>query len=651
MTKKEQSGEHILVCISPSPSNPKVIAAAAKMANAFHDTLTAIYIKPTNYETLPNKDKNRLQNNIEYARQQGASITTIIGDDIPSQVAEFTHISGVNKIVIGRSSINRQHFWNKSQLTEQIILNCPDVDIYIIPDSIADIKEHHQKIRSRTKDHPLVKDLFLTILLLALSTGIGLLFARLGFSEANNITVFILGILMISVLTSHPLYSVFASLAAVLLFNWFFIEPLFTFHTYETEYAVTFAIMLTSSLITGTLANRMKKSAGQSALEAFRTKILLDTNQLLQKAEQTDEVIEITASQIIMLLNRDVVIYPANKDNILLKGIYFPSPHLEGTIISDPDEKEIAERLYKGKTEPEKNTLSQYYPISLNDHCYGVVVIHTNKSSLEPYENSILMSMIGECSLALENLRHASEKEQASLIARNEQLRSNLLRSLSHDIRTPLTSISGNADTLLSHYQDLDENTLKQIFSDIYDDSEWLIDMVENLLSISRIENGNMQLHMSLEILSDVIAEAMKHIDRNAKQHKIIVENEEDLLLVNMDGRFIMQVLINLINNAVKNTPEGSTIQILSKKEGTNAIIKVTDNGPGIPDSMKPHIFDMFYTGRNKVADGRRGLGLGLALCKSIIEAHRGKITLSDNQPSGCCFTISLPIKEVTINE
>lgn len=156
---------------------------------------------------------------------------------------------------------------------------------------------------------------------------------------------------------------------------------------------------------------------------------------------------------------------------------------------------------------------------------------------------------------------------------------------------------------------------------------------------------------MSSELMGDVIAEALKHVDKKATEHTITVQDTDDILLVNMDARLIMQVLINLVNNAVKNTQVGSLIRIESRQDSSNAVVTVRDNGPGIPDVIKEHVFEMFYTGQNKVPDGRRGLGLGLALCKSIVEAHHGTITLTDNKPTGCCFTVSLPMKEVQINE
>ena len=656
--EKDGAGEHILVCISPSPSNPKVIAAAANMANAFRARFTAVYVKPTNYDELSEDDKKRLQSNIGFAEKNGASITTLIGDDVPVQVAEFAHVSNATKLVVGRSGMKRRHFWSKPPLTEQIILNAPELDVHIIPDSAVDIEQQKKKARASEQIRPTLKDAVLTLLLLIAATGIGLLLTRLGFSEANIITVFILFVLGISVVTDSPLCGVAASLASVLLFNWFFISPRYSFHTYEPEYVVTFAIMLASSLITGTLANRMKRSAKQSAREAFRTKVLLDTNQLLQKAEKPETVLQITARQIKTLLNRDVAVFPRGENDRLGREMEIDDlPAAGNPSLLDANEREIAEWTFLTqqaagfRTERYKEAKELYRAICLNDYCYGVVAIRLGGTPLEPFESSIVISILGECALALESLRNAREKEQVSAMVRNEQLRSNILRSISHDIRTPLTSISGNASNLMHHYRQLDDETLRQTFFDIYDESEWLIGLVENLLSVSRIENGRMELHLSTEIVSDVIEEALKHVDRNASEHQVTVENTDELLLADMDSQLIMQVMINLINNAVKNTPSGSEIRIRSEREGNRAVVSVSDNGPGIPNEIKPYIFEMFFTGKNEVADGRKGVGLGLALCKSIVEAHNGEISLFDNEPNGCRFVVSLPLKEVQVNE
>ena len=259
--------------------------------------------------------------------------------------------------------------------------------------------------------------------------------------------------------------------------------------------------------------------------------------------------------------------------------------------------------------------------------------------------------MLGECALAIENIRNAREKEEAAILAQNEQLRANLLRTISHDLRTPLTSISGNADNLLCNYEKMDDASRKQAFRDIYEDSEWLINLVENLLAITRIEDGRVKLSLSVELMDEVITEALHHVSKKREEHTIRVTSEEDFILARIDARLIVQVLINLVNNAIKYTQPGSVIEIHTAKVEHEVYVSVADNGPGIPEDQKMQIFDMFYTGKQKLADSRRSLGLGLALCKSIVNAHGGSIKVEDNMPHGSVFTFTLPAGEVTLRE
>lgn len=190
----------------------------------------------------------------------------------------------------------------------------------------------------------------------------------------------------------------------------------------------------------------------------------------------------------------------------------------------------------------------------------------------------------------------------------------------------------------------------KQLYTAIYDDSLWLINLVENLLSVTRIEDGTMQLKLTAELVDEAVAEAVRHISRQSAEHHIIIRQQEDFLLAKMDARLIVQVIINIVDNAVKYTPKGSTITITTRKEGKWAAVEIADDGPGIPDDAKPRIFDMFYTAGAHSADSRRSLGLGLALCKSIINAHGGEISVADNQPSGTIFRFTLPAEEVTLH-
>ena len=648
--------QHILVCLSSSPSNKRIIDEAANLANAFHAEFTALYVSNVRENSLNEVDRVRLQNNIRYAEDKGAEITTVIGENISFQIAEFARISGVTKIVIGRSNTKKFHFWDKQTLTEQLIMIAPHVDIYIIPDSKMDIKEN-RKIRLTEYMRPTKKDILITITLLLVTTVLGLCFSRSGFTEANIITVYIFGVLLNAVLTKSHFCSLISSLCSVLLFNYIFTEPRYTFHAYEPGYYVTFIIMLLAALLTGSLAYRLKDNARESARDAYRTKVLFDTNQLLQKSRTYDDVLQVMANQVILLLDKDIVIYPVKNGRIDKGYIYEKEVYGNSAIYMDDSEDEVVQWVLKNKkragatTKKFSKAKHLYLAVRNNDIVYGILGILVEREPLSSFEYSVLLSILGECALALVNLDNAKAKEEASMIARKEKLRANLLRTISHDLRTPLTSISGNACNLCNHYEMLDDETRKQIFSDIYDDSEWLIQLVENLLSVTRIENGEMKLNQSIEIMDDVIDEALKHIDRNKVEHDIEVCRPEELIIANIDAKLIMQVVINIVNNAIKYTQAGSIIKIAYGNKNDMVYVNISDNGPGMDDTIKEHVFDMFYTGQNKIADSKRSMGLGLALCKSVVEAHGGSIDVKDNIPFGCIFTFYLKKGEVIINE
>ncbi|MCI5700755.1 MAG: DUF4118 domain-containing protein [Lachnospiraceae bacterium] len=500
-------------------------------------------------------------------------------------------------------------------------------------------------------------DVLKSILVLFLASCIGLLFQWLGFTEANIVTIYILSVLIIAVITTKRSYSLISTVASVGIFNFLFTEPKYTLLAYDKGYFITFFVMFSSALITGTLAAKLKNHARESARVAYRTKILLDTAQMLEKEKDSGEIAQATAGQLVKLLGRDVIFYLSYGGQLKEPYVLTVLPDGDKDIYLRASEKNAAVWVMKNNkpagaaTEYFSDAKCLYLSLSVSDNVYGVVGIAVREQSMDTFENSILLSILGECALALENNKNAREKEEAAVLAKNEQLRANLLRSISHDLRTPLTSISGNASNLLSNGACFDEETKRQLYSDIYDDSMWLINLVENLLAVTRIEDGTMNLRLTAELMDEIVAESLRHVNRISSRHEICVENMEDLLLVKADARLIIQVIINMIDNAVKYTPEGSHICIHTEKTGDFAAVRISDDGPGVSDEDKLHIFEMFYSGRNQVADNRRSLGLGLALCKSIVTAHGGEIRVEDNLPHGCVFTFTLPLEEVELHE
>lgn len=658
--------EHILVCISASPSNEKIIRMAARMANAFRCKFTALFVETPDYERMEEKDRERLRKNIRLAQQLGAKIETVYGDDIAYQIAEFARLSGVSKIVVGRSQRTHRTFLGRPALSDQLILNAPNIDIHIIPDGNMNASRMlNAKHTKRSEKIFRLEDAFITLLTLIIATIISFLFVRNGFSEANIVTIYILGVLITSIITGHRFYSMILAIASVLVFNFFFTSPYFTLWAYDKGYIVTFAVMFIAAFITGSLPSRLKSHAKQAATTSYRTRVLFETNQLLQQAASREEIVKATASQLLKLLNRDIVIYLVQDKKLENPYVFLANSGTEEELSEEKlsektlaeEESEVAVWAMKNNkhagatTDTFSHAKHLYLAIRVNDEVYGVIGIKIDEMPLEAFENSMVLSILGECALALENEKNAREKEEAAIMAKNEQLRSNLLRAISHDLRTPLTSISGNASNLLSNGQGFDEDTKKQIYTDIYDDAMWLIDLVENLLSVTRIEEEKMNLNVNAELMDEIITEALRHVNRKSGEHKIVVKESDEFIIALVDGKLIVQVIINIIDNAVKYTPPGSTIEISAKKVENKVVVEISDTGNGIPDEAKPHVFEMFYSGANKVADSRRSLGLGLALCKSIVNAHGGEIEVKDNLPHGALFRFTLPAGEVELHE
>lgn len=604
--------EHILAGLSSAPSNARIIRTAATMAAAFGCNFTALFVRTPSYDAMSDADKERLRSNTKLAEELGATVETVFGDDVSYQIAEYARLSGVTKIVVGRSAATRKHPWSKPTLTDKLTAIAPNLDIHIIPDASVDASYRPRKVRKNPNIKTLFRDIGVTFGIMLLATLVCYCFAELGFTEVNIITVYLLSVLLTAILSSSRICYVLSAIGSVLVFNYIFVTPHFSFDFLAQGFPITVLIMLIASVLVGTLTDRTKSHTKQSTQAAYRTNLLLETNQLIQKAASDEDILQAARTQVSKLLSREATVMP-------------------GVVAGSNREK-------------------LHYPIKVQSRVYGTVIIE-GAEPLEAFENSVLLSILGECALALENSRNEKEKEEAKLQAENEKLRANLLRSISHDLRTPLTAISGNACILLSDSDVLELETRKQIYGDIYDDSVWLHNLVENLLAVTKIEEGRMELHTQPQLVEEIVSEAMQHLSRQKAEHTITITHEDDLLLAKCDARLIVQVIINLVDNAIKYTPMGSHIVVTSRSENGMAVISVVDNGKGIDDSEKENVFQMFYTGSTAVADSRRSLGLGLSLCKSIVDAHGGQIFVSDNQPSGTIFTFTLPSGEVELHE
>ena len=653
------SNEHILVCLSSAPSNTKVIRTAARMADAFHGTLTALFVQTPETDELESPNLAQLRDHLRLAEQLGAQIATVYGEDVPGQIAEYAKVSRVSKIVIGRSN-HRKGLGVKRNFVDKLSTFAPNLDIYIIPD--AQPSYHPKDVRIVKPAGISLADTSKTLGILLLCTLISLVFEYLlNFSEANIITIYILGGLLNAMVTKGRIYSVISSVLGVIAFNFFFTSPRFSLEAAAPGYPVTFAVMLTASLIISTLTKRVKEQARQAAQKAYHTELLLSTNRKLQQATGETEILSETAQLLVKLLGRTVIFYSAfvQKDTLSDPLVFSKEEgDIDPQIYLREEERAVAEWVHKNnkRAGATTNTLSAakclYLAVRGKDRVFAVAgIVMDQGGPLEAFEKNLMVAMLGECGLALEKEWLNEIQKQTSMQIQQEQLRANLLRAISHDLRTPLTSISGNAGILMGNSQVLSEDQKRALYTDIYDDSMWLINLVENLLSITRLDNGTLSLNLQPELLDEVIAEALLHVNRKSVEHHIETVLEDEFLMAKMDSRLIVQVMINIVDNAIKYTKPGSHIKILARKDGPFIQVEIADDGPGLSNEAKAKLFDMFYSANNARGDGRRGLGLGLSLCKSIIHAHGGRIYVRDNTPQGSVFCFTLQAEEVNLHE
>ena len=627
--------EKILACISPSPSNQKILRAAADMATEGRE-LIALFVETPQFSRLSNAERQRLQNNIQTAEQLGATIQTVSGDDIAFQLAEFARLSGIQKIVLGQSDFRLLLLPTQASLPDRLAEYLPDAEIHVIPDRKRGL--YYLPQRELISTRRLGMDTLVTLLMLAAATLLGTALFGSKLSNSSIMMVYLLGVLLVAVITSHRAFSLAASVVSLFLFNFFFIQPRYSLAAYEPGYPVSFLVMFLTAMIAGTLANRLKQTAFQASKTSFRARIISETDQLLAKAKSREEILRVCAEQSAKLLGRGIALYEvAEGETTLTLRCAIPERHERPT-----DGKEfLTEPLLHGQAD------NGCYPIHVQEKLYAVLRLAEREPPPEIAAQDTLISVLGECALALENEKNAREKEAAAVLAENERLRANLLRSISHDLRTPLMSIAGNAGALMADEYRYSEETRHRLYTDIYEDSLWLTDLVENLLASTRLEDDPANLRLSGELVEDLFSEAVAHVHAD-RGHAVSIEAPSDLLMVRADAKLIVQVLVNLIGNALKYTPSGSTVRLSAKQQSTEAVLSVADDGPGIPAGEKEKVFDMFFVGENPVSAGRKSLGLGLALCRTIVNAHGGRIWVEDNSPHGAVFSFTLPVEEVS---
>lgn len=641
--------EHIVCCLGTSFANESVIQAAAKSAQACNGRLTAIFVERSLTLKYSDEEKTALENNIRLARSLGASIEIVQSEDVAFTISEYCRINNVTQLVLGRTNMKNRLFSWRPSLSGQLMQLLPDLDLHIIPDYTI----HHPTKRRFAKKvglKTLVPDLAKTSLMLLIATGFCFMFDKMGVDEAVIAPIYLLAVLLTAINTESWVWSAASAVLSIVLFNFLFAAPRYSLEYYNRDYFLIFAVTLVISLIAGFVGSLLHKTNVQSSLSSWRTRTLLDTSHLLQSASEPAEIIPALAQKISQVTEKDVLFLSWSKGALRdLQSFPYGSNPLFFTDSIEQDRetarKAALQNVSTGAgTSIDAECAWTFFPWATPHKLYGVVGVHFGKEIQDSMEISMIRAMILEGALVLENRIQEREVQEIRLQNQSAQLRSNMLRAISHDLRTPLTSIIGNVETLSAAAGEADPHTLRTLCSSITHSSTILSNMVENLLSAAKLDNGTMPLRLSPEMMEDVLQASVQSMHNLGTSHTLQLLPVDDILMCRMDARLIAQVVSNMIINAMQHTPDDTVVTVRAYEKEGNAVVEVADTGPGIPDEMKPRIFDLFFTGAGSVVDSTRSLGLGLYLCKAIVEAHKGTISVEDNTPNGALFSFALPL-------
>ena len=650
--------EKIVACISSSPSSSTVIRNAARMASSFKTEWIALYVGNLNSKTMTDEEKKRLREHINLAERLGAIVEMIHGDDIVEAIIKFCNYRNVTKIIIGRNVSSKKALLkiNRKDIVDKLIEKVKHIEVHVIPTSI---KPMPKKIKFNIKDKTLrdklyfsKRDIIIAITFSLLATTIAIIINYWGFAEANILLVYILAILFISVNTKGYAIGIIFAFINVICFNFFFTHPKLTLQFDDPTYLVTFPFFVLVATITSTLTTRIKEQADIFEKREEAAQMLYQISRSFINLSGEENIINTGITHLAQGLRRDTICFEAKKGiltgNYIIKNI---NNNFRQEQLSNEKNFEIAywvlnNRKRAGRGTDTHNGSEVYYiPIIVKEKIFGVLGVYFGNDDVDKDDMSLIEAVVAQMSLALDREELVKEKEETKLEFEREQLRSNLLRAISHDLRTPLTGIAGSSNLILSSYDELSREVMIDLVKEINNDSEWLIRLVENLLSMTRIESGKLEIKKNPEIVEEILSESIQHLKSRLNNHKLTVDIPQDVLFVPMDGKLIEQVIINLVDNAVKYTPEGSVVKIKVYGNKNNVYFEISDNGPGINKNDIDHLFETFYKGNKNNADSRRGVGLGLAICKSIVLAHGGDIKVRNNEAGGAKFIFTLPVE------
>lgn len=632
--------ERLLVCVGPSPNSARIVRATKRLAGSLGAEWLAVAVN-TGDARISLQMQEQTARNLRLAEQLGAETHTLVGRNVAEVALDYALERNVSKIVVGKSALPRWRRWLYGSITDHLMAAGGDIDVCLVSGE----GETPQSVRVLA---PAAQHNWAKYGWAALAVAVATMFAWAadygGLAEVNVVMMFFAAVAFVAArLGRGP--AIAACVASVLVFDFVFVPPAWTFAVSDTEYLITFTVMLGIGLAISELTSRLKSRLQASQQQERRTAQLYRLTRQLSELTGTEFLLRTAGRQLEDIFAAEVAVFLTEQSGGVTLRI-----GEQTSIARESINRVVAEwvaqnaKVAGAGTDTLPNATAYFVPLVGSQRSVGALGVRPKDASLllDPEERRLLESCASLIALAIERDESVLNAQQAQVQMEAEQVRNSLLSSVSHDLRTPLSTIEGTASNLLERTAGRERDLLQSIV----DESRRLTRLVENLLDMARLDAGGIALNRQWHVLEEIVGLALAAVKRELASREVKVEIPSSLPLLSVDAVLLEQVFVNLLENAVRYAPAGSPLVIAAAIVGRNAEIRVRDRGPGIPAGAEEKIFDKFFRGTTVAPDGRRGVGLGLAICRAVVEAHGGRISVSNVPGGGAEFRLVLPCTE-----
>jgi two-component system, OmpR family, sensor histidine kinase KdpD len=632
--------ERVLVCVGPSPSSPRLVRAAKRMADRLNAEWIAAWVETPAQLRLPLDARDRVVQSLRLAEQLGATTVTLSGQRMSDEILAYARARNVTKIVVGKPA---RSFWKRiilGSIVDTLVQGSGEIDVYVISgereDAPAPLPVRAATLRTDWVAYARAAAI------VAVATAVDWL--GFPFSElANLVMVYLLGIVAVAMRHGRG-PSLFAAVLSVAAFDFFFVPPFFTFAVSDTRYLFTFAVMLLVGLVISSLTVRIRRQAEAARDRERRTAALYAMSRDLAGTRGVDDILTSAVRHIGDVFRTQVVALLPDAS-----GRLAPWSGVTPPFALDGNERAVGQWVHEHRqvaglgTSTLPGASALYLPLVASRGALGALGVRPadRHAFSSPEQFHQLETFVNQTALALERAQLAEQAREAEVSAETERLRNSLLSSVSHDLRTPLATITGAASTMLDGDLNLDRQTQRELIESVRDEADRLNRLVQNLLEMTQLEAGTLKLTRDWHPLEEIVGAALNRLRKRLEDRPLNLKIPPELPLVQIDDVLIEQVLVNLLDNALKYTPAGSPITIVATAGEGRLTVEIADKGPGLPAGQEDRVFERFYR-----ADpiGGRGVGLGLAICRGIIRAHDGRIWAQNLPGGGVAFLFTLPL-------